>query len=75
MANRVTGPVPSRLPDQLHDGELRTQRATIPLLSPQPATDHAPSNLLDSGPLYAGMNVGRITDIRPAAELVKALTP
>jgi hypothetical protein len=30
---------------------------------------------VDSGPLYAGVNVARITDIRPAAELVKALTP
>jgi hypothetical protein len=30
---------------------------------------------VDSGPLYDGMNVAQIADIRPAAELVKALTP
>ena len=39
------------------------------------ATDAIDANLVDAGPLYAGMNVVRITDIRPAAELAKALTP
>jgi nitronate monooxygenase len=34
-----------------------------------------PVNLVDSGPLYAGVNVPRVADIRPAGELVKALTP
>jgi hypothetical protein len=31
--------------------------------------------LLDSGPLYAGANVTRISDIRPAAEIANSLTP
>jgi nitronate monooxygenase len=43
--------------------------------SPVPATDDGPADLVDDGPLYAGANVGRIGDIRPAAELVAALTP
>jgi hypothetical protein len=30
---------------------------------------------VDSGPLYAGAGVARISDIRAAADLVKALTP
>jgi hypothetical protein len=39
-----------------------------------PALPDAPS-LLDSGPLYAGANVTRISDIRPAAQIVNDLTP
>jgi NAD(P)H-dependent flavin oxidoreductase YrpB (nitropropane dioxygenase family) len=73
MANRVTGPALSRLPDSWQGGALRRQRTSIPFLSPQPATDMAPKNLLDSGPLYAGETVARIHDIRPAAELVREL--
>jgi NAD(P)H-dependent flavin oxidoreductase YrpB (nitropropane dioxygenase family) len=43
--------------------------------SPQPPTDDGPAELVDEGPLYAGAGVGAITDIRPAAELVRLLTP
>jgi len=32
-----------------------------------------PERLLDTSPLYAGQTVPRISDIRPAAELVRAL--
>jgi hypothetical protein len=39
------------------------------------ASDDDPSNLLESGPLYAGAGVTRISDICPAAELVKRLSP
>ena len=42
---------------------------------PGRSVDDGPVNLVESGPLYAGMNVGRITDVRPAAELVARLTP
>jgi len=72
-ANRITGPALSRLPGRLQGQALRRQSAAIPFLSPQPATDGAPKNLLDSGPLYAGETVARIHDIRPAAELVREL--
>jgi NAD(P)H-dependent flavin oxidoreductase YrpB (nitropropane dioxygenase family) len=74
-ANRLTAPLARRIPTAVQDRAMTTQRASQPLLGPQPPTDDGPANLLDSGPLYAGMNVARLTDIRPAAELVKALTP
>jgi nitronate monooxygenase len=59
----------------VQDRAITTQRPSRPFLGPQPPTDDGPANLIDSGPLYAGVNVVRITDIRPAAELVKTLTP
>jgi nitronate monooxygenase len=74
-ANRLTAPAVRRLPVALQTRAIAGQRPSLPFLSPQPPTDGGPENLLDSGPLYAGVNVGRITDIRPAAELVAALTP
>jgi nitronate monooxygenase len=74
-ANRVSKPLAERIPVALQDRAARSQRPAQPFLSPQPPTDDGPANLLDSGPLYAGARVRDITDIRPAAELVKALTP
>lgn len=74
-ANRISAPVASRLPAAMQDRAIATQRAAQPFLGPQPPTDDGPANLLSSGPLYAGMNVGRVDHIRPAAELVRALTP
>jgi len=74
-ANRISAPLALRLPAKLQDRALGMQRASQPFLGPQPPTADGPEGLLDSGPLYAGMNVTRINDIRPAAELVRALTP
>ena len=51
------------------------QRSSGPPLGPQTPTDDGPADLVESGPLYAGMNVARVLDIRPAAELVRALAP
>jgi hypothetical protein len=59
----------------VQDRALKAQRPSQPLLGPQPPTDDGPANLLDAGPLYAGAGVSRITDIRPAAELVGDLKP
>jgi hypothetical protein len=73
-ANRLTAPLANRIPTAVQARATRTQRPSRPFLGPQPPTDDGPDNLVDSGPLYAGINVARITDIRPAAELVKALT-
>jgi nitronate monooxygenase len=73
LANRVTGPALSRLPDSFQGAALARQRASVPFLSPQPPSDRAPGNLLDSGPLYAGETVARIHDVRPAGELVREL--
>lgn len=74
-ANRLTAQLASRLPATIQGRAINAQRPSQPFLGPQPPTDDGPVNLVDSGPLYAGMNVSRITDVRPAAELVKALTP
>jgi len=74
-ANRLTWPLASRLPAAVQARALKAQRPSRPLLGPQPPTDDGPANLLDSGPLYAGANVSRITDVRPAAQLVATLTP
>jgi nitronate monooxygenase len=75
IANRITAPLASRIPTAVQDRAITTQRPSQPFLGPQPPTDDGPANLIDSGPLYAGMNVARVTDIRPAAELVRTLTP
>lgn len=74
-ANRLTRPLANRIPDTLQARALSGQRASRPFLGPQPPTDDGPAGLVDSGPLYAGANVALINDIRPAAELVRALTP
>jgi NAD(P)H-dependent flavin oxidoreductase YrpB (nitropropane dioxygenase family) len=73
--NRALAPVVGRMPDSLTARALAAQRASRPLLSPQPPTDDGPVNLVDSGPLYAGTAVARINDVRPAAQLVADLTP
>jgi NAD(P)H-dependent flavin oxidoreductase YrpB (nitropropane dioxygenase family) len=74
-AHRLTEPLANRLPPSAEARAMRSQRPSQPLLSPQPPTDDGPENLLDSGPLYAGENVARLSDIRPAAQLVRELTP
>jgi nitronate monooxygenase len=74
-ANRVSAAVASRIPPAIQNRAIDSQRPSQPFLGPQPPTDDGPTSLIDSGPLYAGMNVSRIADVRPAAELVRALTP
>jgi nitronate monooxygenase len=63
------------LPPTVQKRAAAMQRPSQPFLDPQPPTVGAPDNLVDSGPLYAGANVGRIADVRPAAELVRVLAP
>jgi nitronate monooxygenase len=53
----------------------RAQRPDSRLLTPLGPTDDGPATLLDAGPLYAGETVARIDQLRPAAEIVGALTP
>ena len=53
----------------------RSQRPGSRLLSPVAPTDDGPENLLDAGALYAGETVARIADVRPAAELVREMSP
>lgn len=75
VVNRLASPLVLRAPEALQDRGLAIQRASLPFLSPPMALDDAPPGLLDSGPLYAGANVTRISDIRKAARIVADLTP
>jgi nitronate monooxygenase len=74
-ANRVGAPLANRIPTAVQGRAIKAQRQSQPFLGPQPPTDDGPPNLVESGPLYAGTNVALVTDVRPAAELVRALTP
>ena len=73
--NRLAAPLARRIPTGAQERAIKRQRPSQPFLGPQPPTDDGPAALLDSGPLYAGMSVTRVTEIRPAAELVRTLTP
>jgi len=73
--NRLLAPGARYMPSALQQRIAKAQRPASRLLSPQGPTDDGPATLLDAGPLYAGQTVARIDSIRPAAELVHALTP
>ncbi|MEX1142134.1 MAG: nitronate monooxygenase [Thermoleophilaceae bacterium] len=73
--NRATAPLLARAPAGLRQRMAGLQRPHSPLLGPIPPTAGAPPSLLDAGPLYAGESVARIGDIRPAADVVRDLTP
>jgi nitronate monooxygenase len=75
MLHRATAPVFSRLPVPTQLRLAATQKPTRPVFGPTAATAEGPPNLIEAGPLYAGESVERITDIRPAAELVRELAP
>lgn len=53
----------------------RAQRPASRLLTPIGPTDDGFPTLVEAGPLYAGETVARIGEVRPAADLVRALTP
>ncbi|OBK19251.1 NAD(P)H-dependent flavin oxidoreductase [Mycobacterium asiaticum] len=74
--NRIASHLANMMPAAAQDRAVATQLPPwLPFAVPQPPTDDAPAALVDGRPLYAGASVGRITDIRPAAELVRLLTP
>ena len=73
--NKALMPAMSRLPFKVQNAVSRLQRASLPLLGPFAPTDDGPRSLLDAGALYAGETVARIYDVKPAGELVRALTP
>ena len=74
-ANRALTPLISAMPEDFAVRTLRRPRASWPFLGWLPPLAGGPSALVDSSPLYAGAEVGTITEVRPAAELVRALTP
>jgi nitronate monooxygenase len=73
--NLLSAPALARVPISQQVKLARTQRADRPLLGPLAPVAGGPANLLDAGALYAGESVARIHDLRPAAELVRALAP
>jgi len=73
--NRITGPAARYVPAGVQVRMARAQRPGSRLLGPMGPTDDGPANLLDAGPLYAGETVARIDAIRPAAQIVRDLTP
>lgn len=74
-ANRIAAPVLSRVPPAIQARMAAGQNTGVPLFGPAAATAGRRDNLVEAGPLYAGECVARIDDIRPAAELVRELTP
>lgn len=73
--NRLLAPGARYVPAGLQVRMARAQTPNGRLLTPLGPTDDGPANLLDAGALYAGETVARIDAVRPAAELVRALTP
>ena len=71
--NHLLAPTARYTPEALLRRMARAQHPRSRLLSPLGPTDDGPENLLDAGPLYAGKTVARIGEVRPAAELVRAL--
>jgi nitronate monooxygenase len=75
VLNRLLAPGARYVPAGLQAGMARAQTPDSRLLTPLGPSDDGPANLLDAGALYAGETVARIGAVRPAAELVRALTP
>lgn len=73
--NRLLAPAARHTPSALQARMVRAQHPDSRLLTPAGPTDDGPETLLDAGALYAGETVARITAVRPAADLVRALTP
>jgi nitronate monooxygenase len=73
--NRALTPAVSRLPLGAQARMLGRQSPSVPLFSPQPPTDDGPEGLLDSGPLYAGETVARLSRVHSAADVVSSLRP
>lgn len=73
--NHLLAPGVRYAPPGLQLRMVRAQRPESRLLSPAGPTDDGPETLVDAGALYAGETVARIDELRPAADLVRALTP
>lgn len=73
--NRLLAPGARYMPSGLQARMIKAQRPSGRVLTPAPPTDDGPPNLLDAGALYAGGTVARITEVRPAADLLRALVP
>jgi nitronate monooxygenase len=70
---QLSGSIAPRLPMTVGGRLAHSARISVPLYGPAAPLATWPEHLLETAPLYAGESVARITDIRPAAELVRAL--
>jgi NAD(P)H-dependent flavin oxidoreductase YrpB (nitropropane dioxygenase family) len=70
---RATAPALARVPAAVQLRMAGAQRPGLPIFGPAAALADGPDNLLDAGPLYAGESVARISELRPAADLVREL--
>ena len=73
--NRLLAPGARYMPSGFQARMIKAQRPSGRVLTPAPPTDDGPPNVLDAGALYAGETVARITEVRPAADLLRALVP
>jgi NAD(P)H-dependent flavin oxidoreductase YrpB (nitropropane dioxygenase family) len=73
--HKATAPVFSRAPVPMQFRLAATQKPSRPMFGPAAAIVDGPANLIDAGPLYAGQCIDRISEVRPAAELVRELSP
>lgn len=73
--NRGLSPAARLAPEPLQQRLASMQSPSRPLLGPRPATDDGPAGLVESGPLYAGETVARISELQAAADLVRAISP
>jgi NAD(P)H-dependent flavin oxidoreductase YrpB (nitropropane dioxygenase family) len=72
-AQQLSAPIALRLPMSVGDRLAKAARIEVPLYGPAAPLASWPEHRLDTAPLYAGESVARITDIRPAADLVAML--
>jgi len=70
---KATAPALSRVPVPMQVRLAATQKSSRPIFGPAAATVDGPPNLVEAGPLYAGECIRRISDVRPAADLVRDL--
>ncbi|MDR7087897.1 NAD(P)H-dependent flavin oxidoreductase YrpB (nitropropane dioxygenase family) [Aeromicrobium panaciterrae] len=71
----VVTPLVMRLPARFSIHTLHSGSSSPLALTAQTPSDTFPARALEKSPLYAGETVARIHDVRPAAELVRDLTP
>ena len=74
-AARLSGIAARYLRPSVQARLFAAQRPGGLLLTPLPPTDGMPAEIVDRAALYAGESALRIADVRPAGELVAALTP
>jgi NAD(P)H-dependent flavin oxidoreductase YrpB (nitropropane dioxygenase family) len=75
VLNRLLAPAARYTPQALQARMVSAQHPSGRVLTPAAPTDDGPPSLLDAGPLYAGETVARISEVRPAADLLRTLAP